>query len=541
MHATSQSPTNGPQRYSGKVEKPDAIQYFQPRQVVLRVEHQPSLNQEELASLVIKLIQDLGGDQLKTPPDSILTFPTGEGVEFSLVFTEMTDQSAGQKQLVALLKKIYAQLKDEDEESPKTPGPGEVVAREVSPNWLVGSASDQIGLGGPGAWPVEETSLQPGSWPKFTLASPNSLELNLPEEERGTKVHVAILDTAPCLHDLAQTYHEWHERRPGKHPLLESLLKPGGPLHVYPASYADLQRLESYSAMGHRYLMPDHGLFAAGIIHTIALKATLHLIEVLNPYGIGDFRSIALGFLQLLKNPEIGRPLIVNCSFTLNVPLQGHADPDFDQELLTIPVEHTSGPLKAICDLLEKHKISVVAAAGNDAQQNNSNANQSRPQARYPAAFESVQGVGALPRNPTPTPTGFQTATYSNFSDRPEASGLVTLGGEPGAKQGVLGIYISSFPILVEGCWSLLKRALKLDATGRSSNWAGPGYLPPNMRGLTLDRIKYKPNTSGWAWWAGTSFAAPVVSGILAAGGNITRPLHDKTVNNEDVILVTQR
>lgn len=25
-----------------------------------------------------------------------------------------------------------------------------------------------------------------------------------------------------------------------------------------------------------------------------------------------------------------------------------------------------------------------------------------------------------------------------------------------------------------------------------------------------------QPNTNGWAWWAGTSFAAPVISSLLA-------------------------
>ena len=540
MHPTYQSSSSEPKKYPDQADKPNAIQYFQPRQIVLRVEHQASLSQDQLASLVDSLILGLGKGRLKKMlSDPILTFPTGGDVAFSLVFTEMIDQNADQKQLVALLKELYKELKER--KYPEASGPNEVVPREVSPNWLVGGASDQIGLGGPGAWPVEETSLPSGSWPKFTL--PKSVRLNPPEEEWGANVHVAILDTAPCLHDLVHTYHEWHERRPGQHPLLESLLKPDGPLHVYPAKYADLQRLENYSARGHRYLMPDHGLFAAGIIHTIARKATLHLIEALNPYGIGDFRSIARGFLQLFQNPEIGRPLIVNCSFTLNIPLQGHADPDFDQELLTIPVEHTRGPLQAICDLLAKLQVSVVAAAGNDAEQNNSNDDQSRPQARYPAAFESVLGVGALPRTPTKTSEGFETASYSNLSDRPRVSGLVTLGGEPGANEGVLGIYISDFPVYAEGCASLLKRTLKSDATSRSSNWAGPGHLPPSLRALTLDHVKYKPNATGWAWWAGTSYAAPIISGILAARGNqaITHPLPDKTVNNEDVLLVTQR
>jgi hypothetical protein len=89
----------------------------------------------------------------------------------------------------------------------------------------------------------------------------------------------------------------------------------------------------------------------------------------------------------------------------------------------------------------------------------------------------------------------------------------MTLGGEPGREQGVLSIYTSEFPVYAEGCLSFLWRKL----TGRGlDDWAGPGHLPPNPRALTLDRIRYKPNKTGWGWWAGTSFAVPLVSGILA-------------------------
>lgn len=57
----------------------------------------------------------------------------------------------------------------------------------------------------------------------------------------------------------------------------------------------------------------------------------------------------------------------------------------------------------------------------------------------------------------------------------------MTLGGEYGIDNGVRGVYIHDFP--------------------NSSNPGAP---------IT--------NTTGWAWWAGTSFAAPIISGMLAAG-----------------------
>jgi hypothetical protein len=89
-----------------------------------------------------------------------------------------------------------------------------------------------------------------------------------------------------------------------------------------------------------------------------------------------------------------------------------------------------------------------------------------------------VLGVGALKEDST-DPT-----LYSNTSDQPDGEGIATFGGEkyadvpvshtkPGT--GILGVYTGMFPD------------------------------DPNA-----------PLT-GWAWWAGTSFAAPIISGTLAA------------------------
>ena len=95
--------------------------------------------------------------------------------------------------------------------------------------------------------------------------------------------------------------------------------------------------------------------------------------------------------------------------------------------------------------------------------------------------------MGALPKGASPANGRYQAATYSNLSDEPPKIGYMTLGGEPKPTEGILGVYISEFPI------------------------------PPNEDALTPDSINYQRNTTGWAWWAGTSFATPVVSGILAS------------------------
>jgi subtilisin family serine protease len=112
----------------------------------------------------------------------------------------------------------------------------------------------------------------------------------------------------------------------------------------------------------------------------------------------------------------------------------------------------------------------VIAAAGNDHRPGQSVA----PQARVPAAFDSVQGVGALPKA-LPRKNGkLKKASYSNQADKPRKIGITTLGGEEGEGQGVLGLYLGEFP-----CG--------------------------------------EPNCTKWAWWAGTSFATPVVTGVTVA------------------------
>jgi subtilisin family serine protease len=145
-----------------------------------------------------------------------------------------------------------------------------------------------------------------------------------------------------------------------------------------------------------------------------------------------------------------------------------------------------------------------VASAGNDST------SQSRVDARYPAAFSNVIGVGALPKGNPRIINSYIPASYSNLADNPPTNGFMTFGGEPGQGQGIRGMYISNFP--------------------------GLGNINP----------------TGWAWWAGTSFAAAIITGFLAAEisssygfrppnpGETIPPGPYQTARGEPVILVNQ-
>jgi hypothetical protein len=269
--------------------------------------------------------------------------------------------------------------------------------------------------------------------------------------------------------------------------------------------------------------MSDHGIFVAGIIHSLAPQAQLHLFQVLNEYGIGTLEIIGAALEKVIQ--DLGNSaLVVNLSLTLDIPIEkAHTKSDKKgvRDVLGEPIlqkkswlERVAWPAEWICDLVYALGSRVIAAAGND--RDGAKQGSPRPQARYPAALERVLGVGALPNTKTrPSPAvPLLTARYSNLSDKPAQSGITTLGGEEGQYEGVLGIYLEKFP------------------DGSTSQ-------------------------AGWGWWCGTSFATPIISGTTAAVLSSMLSAHPPattqeaidelyaaqqfvTKENEDVLWVTQ-
>jgi hypothetical protein len=432
-----------------------------------------------------------------------------------------------------------------------------ITVEVVSPNWFAGSSKTEYGDGGgPGSRPVPFTYTDATKAAPYKFGLPEKVDpLCPPEHRRGENVKVAILDTAPCLQQLVEAYELYQKIRPERqqllrderkyHPLIETLLKPGGPLHVHPASVEELFRLRALHLQDHDYTMSDHGLFVAGIIHTIAPAAELHLYEVLNSQGTGDLESIARGLWKVADEQykvwkETGnfQRLVVNCSLMLDIsldgdpdspdtariiadeplPIIGHRLTDMDQAFLDKIrtdfnkidpdkwVVRSGSVIMWICDLLFFLGSRVIAAAGNDWDPTDLG----RPRARYPAAFPSVQGVGALKKEQPQTAIvgnqNYEVASYSDLSDEPGKVGVATLGGEAGAERGVLGIYLGEFPEPLPGEWSIFHRIV---------NW---------LAKLFGGRFVYPKNETHWAWWAGTSFATPILSGVIAAVLSQTAP-----------------
>jgi hypothetical protein len=249
----------------------------------------------------------------------------------------------------------------------------------------------------------------------------------------------------------------------------------------------------------HPYDISAHGLFIADIICDVAeaVPMRLHLIEVLNKWGVGTMEMIANGLKITLREIRAAkRPTVVNCSFMMLMPRMDGARLNGLQAFPIVPQGYQESfirkfqyvvtqpdtarrmreVLEPIFDTLAEEGACIVAAAGNEWATNNPAVLNDRPIARYPAAFDSVIGVGALKDTNSSDP-----ARYSNRSDEPASAGMAAFGGD-------------------------------VDA-------ANPLYADPNnsIDGLYIGPFPTPPtNPTFLAHWAGTSFAAPIVAASLA-------------------------
>ncbi len=206
---------------------------------------------------------------------------------FTLIKCELKGAPANPAALLDIINNLN---KQSSRNSGHVPEPiAGLTVQGASPNWLTSVASQSGGTGGPGSKPYPYYGNRKNA--PYYLDIVTKLK-NKKIYGDGEGVDIAILDTAPCAQDLVAAYKEWSD-----HPLIATLLGPNGKLHLYPATYEELLRLTCTSLNDHDYKMTDHGLFIAGIIHSIVPKAEIHLIEVLNQFGVGDFTSFVQGLL----------------------------------------------------------------------------------------------------------------------------------------------------------------------------------------------------------------------------------------------------
>lgn len=437
----------------------------------------------------------------------------------------------------------------------------------ASPNWLFWGATHGFGDGGPGGLPVPVSHgiTQDEEFVNVILNNARSA-LGEPSAPTNPPVNVVILDTAYSRKELNDALNGEHK----DHSLLKTLYlpsedpntrNPDSLLQVYEAKDEDLniKMPPSPEKNKHYYVhkgsdnheIKDHGLFVAGIIHSWAPNAKIHLFEVLNSYGVCTLTGLGKA-LEKVKNmfpPSAANPpLIVNCSFCITFPEPVQAQ---EQHKNIVETQKQNGEsvvdearyekpetallsmrsvLQEILDAYEDSGVCILAAAGNDAefgrhadnkpatQQHadaaSDSAQAARPAIRYPAAFEGVIGVGALDKNGV-------LADYSNGPDNIPHESMTVFGGKVRKLRN--------------------KNAEPNDAHAESSKAQGfaaqgseasppdehddlyvsdpddspigiylTGFLPEAGAASVENPLK------GWAAWSGTSFATAMASGILA-------------------------
>ncbi len=383
-----------------------------------------------------------------------------------------------------------------------------------------------------------ETDSSPGAWPAPADPRPADWRFDFPGQEDTIKrwrsrpqepVLVAVLDTCPTRRQLAAA----GARYGAINPLWKKVAaeadpaSPGRKFFVDERPSVPREELDAHlrnilpnwgAELGkedtdHRlFWMPDHGLFAAGIVRDVAHDAEIHLLRVLNDYGVGDLWALttALAGLPALMQARGKKRLVVNLSLGMDVPPGGR------QVSFWLPgaAQRVAGLLresrdirtslmgeKDILDLLDAShgsvrivlnwlraelgeevgrrrvdNVLIVGAAGND---NQAGAMSIPPEPRYPARYDDVLGVAAVGST-------MDAAEYSNRGDAQVlGNGVAVFGGDA--------------------------RRPATDATPEVGRRPVFGIFGSNTypREGTL-------NESGWAKWAGTSFATPIIAGLVA-------------------------
>lgn len=378
--------------------------------------------------------------------------------------------------------------------------------RAATPNWLGSAAPEPHTGAGPGVPPSPAPRPAAGAW-RFSFPGHPELEAatdpTAARHEAG--IMVAVLDTSPSAEDVAAAAARFPDNpllaEVRDTVLIDEALSPvpphtpaAGTAEVYP----DWRAADSPGGVDADALrIADHGLFAAGIIRSILPTAPIHLIRVLDDHGVGDTLALtqALGQVRDFAD-RAGRRLVVNLSLVTAIPTgedfvrmwlpKTSQDPKLREARggdIEVIREAAQAGVGDMVDWLAACGVLVVAAAGNDAVGGNG-PGAPRPEPRLPARCDTVLGVSATRRG------GQTAAAYSNRADMfVMGDGIATFGGNRDREN----------PPAID--------------TARKSVDAILGiYSAPQLPDAGGDGARRATNASGWAYWAGTSFATPIIS-----------------------------
>lgn len=336
--------------------------------------------------------------------------------------------------------------------------------------------------GAVGGVPVSNGGSVGGSIALYT-GSRNPVAMLMPQPTRpapetltgGRRPVVAVLDTGIG-------HHPWWDTQNPADPIIEvsqdfqDLLAQqelADPSLVEPYPLDDPEEVQNLvqPLLGLLDSHAGHGTFVSGLVHQLCPAAKILSLRVLHSDGYSTEGALLLALNWLAERVESGDPAQAIDVVSLSLGFYPETtDPTQVAQVLTA------------IDRLTSKGVLVVAAAGNDAT--------TRP--FLPAAFgrgtggasgglELLSAIGA--RNSA----GLTTAAFSNW-------------GEWISRWAPGNALVSTVPVEWEGA-------------------AGPGLSYPDPLGLgPWVRTAPDPDDlrSGFAVWAGTSFATPVVAGLIA-------------------------
>jgi subtilisin family serine protease len=235
----------------------------------------------------------------------------------------------------------------------------------------------------------------------------------------------------------------------------------------------------------------DHGLFVAGLIHAVAPESQINLVRVMNKYGCGDLFTLNKALYQFIAETEKERRTLDGIVLNLSLGVQKPRATDLStweaikqgledeaametidmiiDEATTVSVDGTLESLRAAVLLAHSRGAVVVAAAGNDS------AYAGKPLSpHFPAAYPYVIGVSA-------SNAERERACFSNWGD------VAAPGG---------------------GGWG---PNCKYEPQAETTDIEGESKVCDNV----LISLSLASET-GYAYWQGTSFSTPLVSGLAA-------------------------
>jgi hypothetical protein len=378
------------------------------------------------------------------------------------------------------------------------------------PNWLTSPLLGAQPPTGPGAPPIEAEAWLKGNW-EFKK-QPFKQLLNRTEKSKR-EATVIVFDTffqggeadiENRVKELEQTQANLLQDNLLLRDVLDDLRKKRLTINtsLTPISDAFRSGLDEYGRP-FGYDMVDHGLFVVGILRGVLRevmdKITIELIRTQNDYGSGEMDLFLGALYEVASRPTLNN-VVLNLSLGVLPALEELQEIWFGKEyccdggnvldtMQQIDLLHLG--VRLPIEILVEKGVVIVAAAGNDSLGKNPAYGP-----RLPARYDDVLGVAAVDNQ-------MIASGYSNRANLLSwGSGIATYGGEqPNDDSETLAsiarkeIKPSEKPDAVEGLY-LYTSFPPLSADG-----------PPPLA---------KTNDYGTAWWSGTSFATPIVSGLAA-------------------------